>query len=54
MATCFALVSFNNDASIYYLSQYLEEFIACEKNLEDEPWNNIHGNWTIQTLTYLD
>lgn len=54
MATCFALVRFNNYASIYYLSQYLEEFITCEKNLKDEHWNNIHWNWAIQALTYLD
>ncbi len=54
MATCFALVRFNNDLSVYYLSQYLEKFIACEKNFKDKHWNNIHWNWAIQALTYLD
>jgi Family of unknown function (DUF6000) len=54
MATCFALVRFNNDLSVYYLSQYLEEFIACTNNLKDEHWNDHHFGWAIQALTYLD
>lgn len=54
MATCFALVRFNNDLSVYYLSQYLEEFIASTNNLKDDHWNNHHFMWAIQALTYLD
>jgi hypothetical protein len=54
MATCFALVRFNNDRSIYYLSQYLEEFITNPNNLKDDHWNKQHFGWAIQALTYLD
>ena len=54
MSTCFALVRFGNQRSIDYLSQYLEQFIDCEKNLVDQHWNRVHWGWAIQALSYLD
>lgn len=54
MSTCFALVRFNNQKAIKYLANYLEQFIACERNLSDNHWNRAHWTWAIQALTYLD
>lgn len=54
MTACFALVRFNNDLSVYYLSQYLERFISLKNNLKDDYWNNHHFGLAIQALTYLD
>jgi len=36
MASCFALVRFQNDASISGLSQYLDKFFACENNFKKD------------------
>ena len=53
MATCLALVCFNNDCSIYYLSEYLDRFIS-QTDFKDDYWNNYHFGWAIHALTDLD